>query len=109
MPREFAIVIESDRGLHILRRIPVEEFAALHIWIQYKGAEGASPKCTRTKEEALAFAPGGAQREREDHGDEQDADRVVPVEQLEAVSFGGLEGVGVRGNSGRPATTTFPE
>ncbi|MGQ9589363.1 MAG: peptidylprolyl isomerase [Planctomycetota bacterium] len=49
-------VLDTPIGYVIAKRLPVEERAVAHVWIAYKGAEGARPAVTRTKEEARALA-----------------------------------------------------
>ena len=53
---EFAEVVETQLGYHVVRREPVERVGARHILIQYVGSMRAGPAITRTKEEAQAFA-----------------------------------------------------
>ncbi len=45
--------VEMPIGFAFLRRAVVEQFAGSHILISFKGAKGARPDVTRTKEEAL--------------------------------------------------------
>jgi peptidyl-prolyl cis-trans isomerase SurA len=50
--------IETPLGIHILRRVPLREWAGAHILIQYAGRKNAPPSLRRTWEEALASARG---------------------------------------------------
>ena len=47
--------IETPLGIHILRRIPIREWAGSHILIQWTGRKHAPP-ALRSREEALALA-----------------------------------------------------
>jgi len=53
---EVSGILDTPLGYLIVQRIPVIDYGCAHIWIQYKGAQGASRDCTRTREEALKLA-----------------------------------------------------
>ena len=47
--------VESPFGLHIFRRVPIEEWSGSHILIQWKGCRNAPSTLARTREEALSI------------------------------------------------------
>jgi parvulin-like peptidyl-prolyl isomerase len=48
--------VESPFGLHIFRRVPIEEWSGSHILIQWKGCRNAPSALERTRDEALTLA-----------------------------------------------------
>src|SRR6185436_4372897 len=58
------------------------------------GDDVAPVGCLQILQEPFSAAAAGAQGEGIEERDQEDADRVVPVEELEAVALGGLVGVG---------------
>ncbi len=53
---QIADVVESPYGFHVLARLPIVEYSAAHILIQYTGSERAPEEITRTKEDARKLA-----------------------------------------------------
>jgi parvulin-like peptidyl-prolyl isomerase len=53
---EVSEIFEVPAGYAIVKRLPPEERAAAHIWIQFAGTEGSGSGVTRTREEALKLA-----------------------------------------------------
>lgn len=62
-------VLDTPVGYVIVKRLPIEERAVAHVWISYRGAEGARPSVTRTKEEARALAEKVAEEARKPGAD----------------------------------------
>lgn len=54
--------IETDYGIALLRRCPVEKARSRHILVRYKGAKKADGDIKRTKDQAKAFAEACAAR-----------------------------------------------
>jgi peptidyl-prolyl cis-trans isomerase SurA len=53
---EISGVIESPLGVHILRRVPIREWAGAHILLQWSGCRNAPAGLKRSREEALRLA-----------------------------------------------------
>ncbi len=53
---ELSTVIESPLGFHALQRVPLEEWRARHVLLQFRGARKAARGVTRTRSEARAIA-----------------------------------------------------
>ncbi|MBI3273065.1 MAG: peptidylprolyl isomerase [Planctomycetes bacterium] len=50
--------VETPTAYHIFQRVPIEEVAAAHILVMYKGSMRAPASITRTRREALALVQG---------------------------------------------------
>jgi peptidyl-prolyl cis-trans isomerase NIMA-interacting 1 len=55
-PGQVAGPVETVFGYYVIERARAEEYQTAHILIQYKGAKGAPPGATKTKEEARKLA-----------------------------------------------------
>ena len=62
-------VVESPRGYHVLTRIPIVEYAASHILVQYQDSKVAHTSITRTKDEAKARAKEALAKARAKNAD----------------------------------------
>lgn len=62
-------VVESPAGFHIIKRLPIRQYAASEILIQFEGSARADASVTRTKEEAAALAEALLAKVRQEGAD----------------------------------------